>query len=273
MVNETHTDKEGTPVSREGNPRGMRHLLERHLDLIIAVFYTLCLIFWADQLPLKMGTATVSLPMVVILTALIAHHAFYYVVRLLKTTIEKGRFQRFVDEISQVLAMALVIIIFIVQAFKIPSGSMLETLQIGDHLLVNKFIYTFVEVERGDVVVFKFPPEPHIDYIKRVVGLPGDRIRIEAKRVYVNDEPFVTGFEQFKDSQLQTGSPRDNMKEFQVPQGNYFMLGDNRDNSFDSRFWGFVPEENIVGKAFILYFSWDSENSAVRFNRIGRLIR
>ncbi|MBB5020839.1 signal peptidase I [Desulfurispira natronophila] len=273
MTNNDHdSDKEILGHQQKTSP--IKTFFDRHLDLIIAVFYVLCLIFWADQLPLKMGPTTVSIPMVIILVLLIAHHGFYYINSFVKEPVlVRGKFQRFIDEVSQVLAMALVIIIFIVQAFKIPSGSMLDTLQIGDHLLVNKFIYRFVDIEQGDVVVFKFPPEPHIDYIKRVVATPGDTVKIIDKKVFVNDELYESGHEQYLDATVQPDSPRDNMKEFTVPDGKYFTLGDNRDNSFDSRFWGFVPEEKIVGKAFIIYFSWDGENNAVRFNRIGNIIR
>ncbi len=188
--------------------------------------------------------------------------------------------------------LAIIIRTFVVQAFKIPSGSMEDTLLIGDHLLVNKFIYgirvpftderyfAIREPRRGDVIVFEFPRDAHKpwlqrrDFIKRVIGLPGDVIEIRDKKVYVNGKLYQIPQEVHKEEGIvgpQYG-PRDNMKPVKVPPGHYFVMGDNRDRSYDSRFWGFVPEEKILGLAFIKYWSWDSERHLPRFDRIGKPI-
>lgn len=190
---------------------------------------------------------------------------------------------------------------FIVEPFKIPSGSMMPTLQAGDFILVNKFTYglrvpiinsTFVELskpERGDVVVFHFPPDPSIDYIKRIVGLPGDRIAYRNKQLFVNGEPVemsLIGDYQYVGSGLHLVNAKhysehigdvthdvlleDNSisidGETEVPAGHYFAMGDNRDNSKDSRSWGFVPDDNLVGKAFLIWWNFDD------FSRIGSTI-
>ncbi len=193
------------------------------------------------------------------------------------------------------VVLALIIRTFLFQAFKIPSGSMLDTLLIGDHLLVNKFIYgtqlpfsdeRFLAIrnpQRGDVIVFEFPDDKdksyfeRRDFIKRVIGEPGDRIEIRDKQVYVNSELYDIPQEVHKDSQLvpALASPRDFAGPIQVPAGEYFVMGDNRDYSYDSRFWGFVPEEKIKGLAFIKYWSWSSRASLlekIRWGRIGRPI-
>ena len=184
-----------------------------------------------------------------------------------------------------VLLVVLVVRSFVVEPFQIPSGSMRPTLEVGDFILVNKFAYglrlpvvntRFLEVddpERGDVMVFRFPEEPSVNFIKRVVGLPGDRIRYEDKQLYINGEPVSKELmEEAASQQLlleeQLGdvehyiynNPRDpgpQMREVEVPEGHYFTMGDNRDHSNDSRYWGFVPEENIVGRAFAVWMHWD----------------
>ncbi len=187
-----------------------------------------------------------------------------------------------------VLLVVLVVRSFIIEPFQIPSGSMKPTLEVGDFILVNKFAYglrlpvvhhRFLEVddpERGDVMVFRFPEEPSVNFIKRVVGLPGDRIRYEGKQLYVNGEPIAKALieegpalspqqllleEQLGEvSHFIYNNPRDpgpQMREVVVPEGHYFMMGDNRDHSNDSRYWGFVPEENIVGRAFAVWMHWD----------------
>ena len=185
--------------------------------------------------------------------------------------------------------LALIIRTFIVQAFKIPSGSMEDTLLIGDHLLVNKFIYgmqvpsvdgrflSIREPQRGDIVVFEFPEDrgqpfwKRRDFIKRIVGLPGDTVELRNKQLLVNGQPFVVPEAVFKDGPHIQGM-RDNMPPARVPAGHYFMLGDNRDRSYDGRFWGFVSNAEIKGLAFIKYWSWDSEKMRPRWDRIGRLI-
>jgi signal peptidase I len=193
------------------------------------------------------------------------------------------------------VVLALIIRTFLFQAFKIPSGSMLDTLLIGDHLLVNKFIYgtefpfsdqrflTLRNPQRGDVIVFEFPGDmdksyfERRDFIKRVIGEPGDTIEIRAKKVFVNGTLYDIPQEVHKDSQLvpAIASPRDFDGPLKVPAGEYFVMGDNRDFSYDSRFWGFVPRTNIKGLAFIKYWSWNSNGSLlnkIRFGRIGRPI-
>ena len=185
------------------------------------------------------------------------------------------------------LVLALFIRTFVVQAFKIPSGSMKNTLLIGDHILVNKFIYgvrspftrklwiPVKEPERGDVAVFIYPVDRKKDFIKRVIGIQGDTIQIINKNVYVNGKlfPDPPGM-QHSEQRILPGSvqPRDNMGPVTVPKGKIFVMGDNRDESYDSRFWGFVPIKDIKGKAFTIYWSWNSDNFWPRFERIGDLV-
>ena len=189
-----------------------------------------------------------------------------------KTPKKKSSFKDTFDSIIVAFVIAMIIRTFIVGAYKIPSGSMLNTLQIGDHILVNKLSYLFDEPKVDDIVVFEFPLEPDKNYIKRIIGVPGDKIKIVNKAVYRNGEKVFEPFARFAESViLPESSPvrRDNVKEFTVPKGEYFMMGDNRDESFDSRFWGFVNRKAIVGRAFVIYWSWDSSSDfKIRFNRI-----
>ena len=211
-------------------------------------------------------------------------------------TKRKSTFREYTEAIIIALLLALFIRTFVVQAFKIPSGSMLYTLLIGDHILVNKFIYgiknpfngnTWIPIkkpERGDVVVFKYPINPAQDYIKRVVGLEGDTIEIRNKKVYVNGEPQDESYTLFLDKKILPAGEvnRDNMPPITVPDNSLFVMGDNRDNSYDSRFWKFVDLKAVKGKAFIFYWSWDKTkfNSwaptdiyrSVRWNRIAHLV-
>ncbi|MFA6465791.1 MAG: signal peptidase I [Desulfurivibrionaceae bacterium] len=207
--------------------------------------------------------------------------------RVLKKTSGKAMGKSIVREYAEAIIIALLLAFFIrtfvVQAFKIPSGSMIPTLLVGDHILVNKFGYgvknplngaTWISVgdpRRHDVIVFKYPQNPSQDFIKRVVGVAGDRIEIAQKKVFVNGEPFVEPNAVNLDAEV-LPSPRDNMEPITVPPGSVFVMGDNRDNSHDSRFWGFVDLKAIRGKAFMLYWSWDSENFSVRWNRLGKII-
>ena len=198
----------------------------------------------------------------------------------------KSTLREYIEAIVIALLLALFIRTFVVQAFKIPSGSMLDTLLIGDHILVNKFIYgiknpfngnTWIPLkkpQRRDVVVFKYPLNPKQDYIKRVVGVEGDQIEIKNKKVYVNGESQDESYAIFLDNKiLPSGQQsRDNMSLKTVPPNSLFVMGDNRDNSYDSRFWKFVDLKSVKGKAFILYWSWDKENFSVRWNRIARLV-
>jgi len=199
---------------------------------------------------------------------------------------EKSVVREYVEAILIALVLALFIRTFIVQAFKIPSGSMEPTLLIGDHLLVNKFIYgvknpftgetwiPYKEPQQSDIIVFKYPVNPKQDFIKRVIGVEGDRIKIVNKQLYVNGQVLDVEGAVHLDPNIIPGSisPRDNMAEITVPKNSLFVMGDNRDNSHDSRFWKFVKLKNVKGKAFILYWSWDKENFSVRIERLFNLI-
>lgn len=214
-----------------------------------------------------------------------------------KTKVESNKpwYREWSEALIIAIVLALIIRTFIFQAFKIPSGSMLDTLLIGDHLLVNKFIYgtrlpfsdnrylALRTPERGDVIVFEFPEDEgksyfqRRDFIKRLVGLPGDVIEIRAKQVFVNGQPYQVEQEIYRDSQVlpAAAGPRDYMAPFKVPENQYFVLGDNRDYSYDSRFWGFVDDSKVKGLAFVKYWSWNAEADLlgkIRFNRIGRPI-
>lgn len=194
---------------------------------------------------------------------------------------------------------------FLVEPFRIPSGSMIPTLLVGDFILVNKYVYgirlpvlntkvlELGEPQRGDVVVFRYPLDPATPFIKRIVGVPGDRISYRDKRLAVNGREIPlhaggayvgvgsaaqhTGAELYREDLggsaheilITPGAPT-LQGEYEVPAGHYFVLGDNRDNSRDSRFWGFVPDRNLVGKAFYIWFNWDRGPD---FARIGTTIR
>ncbi len=192
----------------------------------------------------------------------------------------------YIQAIAMAVILALFIRAFVVQAFKIPSGSMLDTLAIGDHILVNKFIYGLKipftdhilvpvsEPHREDIIVFEYPVDTSKDFIKRVIGLPGDRIEIVNKKVYVNGQPLNEPYIRYSDRLvLPPGvQPRDNYGPIVVPPDKLFVMGDNRDQSYDSRFWGFVDESKVKGKAFIIYWSWDSSRFGVRWSRLFHLI-
>ncbi len=188
---------------------------------------------------------------------------------------EKSVIRQYAEAFIIAIVLALVIRTFVVQAFKIPSGSMLPTLQIGDHILVNKFNYWFTDPQRDDIIVFKFPQDEGRDFIKRVVALPGEKVEVRGKQVYVNDKPLREPFAVHMDRSIQENpiSPRDNFSPVVVPPGQLFMMGDNRDYSMDSRFWGFLDKKKIKGKAFIIYWSWDRDRFRPRWGRIGMLIR
>ncbi len=187
----------------------------------------------------------------------------------------KSTLREYFESICVAVILALFIRTFVVQAFKIPTGSMENNLLIGDHLLVNKMLYAptavlleneilpIRDIRRGEVVVFKFPMGPERDFIKRVIGLPGDAIRVENKRVYINGEPLEEDYVFFTeppgngDEEVFYDFRRDFMPEMIVPEGQYFVMGDNRDNSHDSRFWGTLPRELVKGRALIIYWSFD----------------
>jgi signal peptidase I len=200
---------------------------------------------------------------------------------------KKSSLRENIEAILVAILLALFIRAFVVQAFKIPSGSMKPTLLIGDHILVNKFIYgiklpiwgrTIVPLKdpkRGDIVVFKFPQDPSKDFIKRVVGIAGDTVEIRNKQVFINQKPLKTPYVVYTDDAVIPAalSKRDNYGPITVPKNSLFVLGDNRDNSHDSRFWGFVDLEDLKGKAFIIYWSWNKQDFGVRWGRIGNLLK
>jgi signal peptidase I len=199
---------------------------------------------------------------------------------------KKSTFREYAEAILVALALALVIRTFVVQAFKIPSGSMEPTLEIGDHILVNKFIYgvkiPFLSIhlfplekpQRGDVIVFIYPLDTSKDFIKRVVAVQGDTVRIVNKKLYINGSEVPDPYAVYKEDTVFSAEvqKRDNFGPVTVPGGCLFVMGDNRDRSLDSRFWGFVPLEDVRGKAFVIYWSWDSQATTVRWSRIGHLI-
>ncbi|OHB30435.1 MAG: signal peptidase I [Desulfuromonadaceae bacterium GWC2_58_13] len=209
--------------------------------------------------------------------------------------VKKPWYREYAEALFVAAILALIIRTFVVQAFKIPSGSMEDTLLIGDHLLVSKFIYgvqipfvdgrylTIRHPQRGDVIVFEFPEDEgknffqRRDFIKRVVGIPGDTIEVRNKQVFVNGELQQIPQVIHKEPNLVAAGfgPRDFMPSVTVPPNSYFVMGDNRDRSYDSRFWGFVDEKKIKGLAFIKYWSWNSQGGwldKIRWNRLGRPI-
>lgn len=205
-----------------------------------------------------------------------------------------------------ILLLVLVIRSFIAEPFRIPSESMLPTLHVGDFILVNKFSYgvrlpvintkilNTGTPERGDVMVFRYPEQPEIDYIKRVIGLPGDKIGYFNKTLYINGQEIKQELADKPASLAGIVAPRVELKqefltfnahdilldpqrqsregEMTVPEGHYFVMGDNRDNSNDSRVWGTVPEENLVGKAFFIWMSWDWDQGGLVWSRVGNSI-
>jgi signal peptidase I len=199
---------------------------------------------------------------------------------------QRGKVIEYGEALVVAILLAVMIRGSVVQAFKIPSGSMLPTLQIGDHLLVAKFLYgiripytgtRFFQLrppERGDIVVFAYPVDDSKDFIKRVIGVPGDRVEIRDKKVYVNDEPIDDPWGVHVDRVVLPGGheKRDNAGPVTVPTDQYFVMGDNRDRSYDSRFWGFVENARIKGRAFIIYWSWESERTLPRLGRIAQII-
>lgn len=234
---------------------------------------------------------------------------------------KKSKFREYAEAIVIAVLLALTIRAYVVQAFKIPSGSMIPTLLIGDHILVNKFVYglglpftdgrylIFEQPRREDVIVFSFPKNRDMeecgsvakniktrlrnalsngdpsylfkdeckDFIKRVIGVGGDKVEVKNKRVYVNDIPLNEPYKIHKDTHVENEdiTNRDNFGPVKVPHGKFFVMGDNRDQSYDSRFWGFVDMSEIKGKAFMMYWSWDGSDlwyNKVRWGRIGSLI-
>jgi signal peptidase I len=204
-----------------------------------------------------------------------------------ETVKSKSTFREYAEAIGMALLLALFIRTFIVQAFKIPSGSMIPTLQIGDHILVNKLAYgirvplyghylvDFGKVQRGDVIVFIFPEDRSKDFIKRVVGVAGDTVEIRGKKIFLNGKQIEDPYAHFEGDDPQNVLPasRDDFGPTRVPENQLFVMGDNRDRSYDSRFWGFVNLDDVRGKAFLIYWSWDGGDRWVRWERLGSLIR
>ncbi len=195
---------------------------------------------------------------------------------------KKSIFREYAEALLIALVLALFIRTFVVQAFKIPSESMLETLQVGDHLLVTKFSYGvkmpfgdsyLMEGDNpayGDVIVFQYPKDPSLDYIKRVVGLPGDVMEMRNKQLFRNGEAVKESYIRHSDPQG-IFPTRDNFGPYTVPAGEYFVLGDNRDNSQDSRFWGSVKKSAIRGKAWRIYWSSNGLDN-IRFDRMAKAV-
>lgn len=206
-------------------------------------------------------------------------------------TRQKSLTREYTEVLVIAVLLALFIRVFVVQAFKIPSGSMEPTLLVGDHILVNKFVYgirvpiannVIVPVKspkQFDIIVFQYPRDRSVDYIKRVIGLPLEKIQIVDKKIYVNDKLLKEPYGYYSDPRIVPG-PRDNFGPVVVPANHYFVMGDNRDNSSDSRFWGFVPSRDLVGEAFVIYWSWrengslttNSSSSVVRWDRFGKVL-
>jgi len=203
---------------------------------------------------------------------------------------KKSVAREYLESVVVAVILALFIRTYVVQAFKIPTGSMEPNLLIGDHLLVNKVIYSpsalpledrilaKKPIQRGHVVVFKFPEDPSRDFIKRVIGLPGETVEIKDKTVYVNGQALVEPYAHFQEPPLHHDDPeyglrnegvRDNWGPEVVPAGHLFVLGDNRDNSRDSRFWGFLPRDQVKGRALLVY--WSYEASREEYHRTGYL--
>jgi signal peptidase I len=199
---------------------------------------------------------------------------------------QKSKVKEYVESIIIAILIALFIRTFIICAYKIPSRSMVPTLLVGDHILVSKFIYgvkipllrrTIIPVskpKRGEIVVFIYPNDRSKDFIKRVIGVAGDKIEIKNKKIFINDKEFKDSYGIYSDSLILPKSmqPRDNFGPVIVPEKSIFVMGDNRDESLDSRFWGFVDLKDVEGKALIIYWSWNRDEHNLRFQRLGNLL-
>ncbi len=191
---------------------------------------------------------------------------------------QKSTVREYFESIVVAVILALFIRTFVVQAFKIPTGSMEPNLLVGDHLLVNKFVFAPTatgleravlpvrEVVRGDVVVFKYPEDPERDFIKRIIGLPGETIEVKGTQVLVNGSAIEQPFAHFllphdPAAPLNEGDPREHYGPVTVPAGHYFAMGDNRDNSQDSRYWGFLPAHYVKGRALMIYWSFETDET------------
>jgi signal peptidase I len=205
----------------------------------------------------------------------------------------KSTLREYFESIVIAVILALFVRTFVVQAFKIPTGSMENNLLIGDHLLVNKVVYgpnasaieralfPMRDPRRGDIVVFKYPEDPERDFIKRVIGLPGETLEVKDKRVYINgtalDEPYVHFLEPPSGSadyqEITSFDLRERYGPVTIPADKYFVMGDNRDNSQDSRYWGFLPREYVKGRALMIYWSYESETEDYQQTGIGSTLK
>lgn len=199
---------------------------------------------------------------------------------------QRNIFQEYCEAFVVAVILAILIRAIFVQAFKIPSGSMENTLLIGDHILVNKFVYgiripftekrwpRIAEPQRRDVIVFVYPEDRTKDFIKRVVAVGGDTVEIKNKKVIINGKGEENSHARFVTNMALPAdiSPRDNMPPVKVPEGHLFVMGDNRDQSHDSRWWGFVPVEDVKGEAFLIYYSAE-DFPLVKWGRIFNIIR
>jgi signal peptidase I len=206
-----------------------------------------------------------------------------------KITEKKGQLREWSEALVFALILALIIRAFLIQAYRIPSSSMEDTLLKGDHILATKYNYgvtvpfaTYkifgrdIIPKRGDIIIFTFPQNHEMDFVKRVIGLPGDTVSIVNKKVFINKKEYVQGHEKYTDPYIVDSGIsviRDNMPDTIIKAGYIFVMGDNRDQSYDSRFWGQLPLENVKGKALIIYFSWDSSNFFKRLLRIGHIVK
>src|SRR5689334_1901670 len=207
-----------------------------------------------------------------------------------ETRKRKSVVREYAEAIAIAILLALVIRTLIVQAFTIPSGSMMDTLLVGDYILVNKFLYGpelpvtdyrlpgVRQPTRGDIIVFKYPQDEKRDFIKRIIGTPGDTVQVRGDQVFVNGKALVEPYTRKTDAPLADRSHSTYCgyayacEPTVVPADSYFVMGDNRNNSQDSRYWGFVRREKIKGKAFLIYWSWDGDRHWLRWWRLGRYI-
>ena len=197
----------------------------------------------------------------------------------------KSRLRQNVESLLLAVLVALVVRSSVVEAFWVPSGSMLPTIQIGDHLFVNKLAYgmhlPFVgrelaqwrPLQRNDIIVFTSPVDRSIDLIKRVVAVAGDTVEVRNKKLFINGEAVPDSHATFTDPNAHSAVPRDNFGPVTVPTGKFFVMGDNRDQSYDSRYWGFADEADVKGQATFIYWSWNSQTHWVRWDRFGHFIR
>jgi len=206
---------------------------------------------------------------------------------------EKSLFREYFELIAETAVFVFFVMTFVVQAFQIPTGSMEPTLLVGDFLLVNKLVYTNPptdlekailprrDIRRQDIVVFKYPKELNKDFVKRIIALEGEKIEVKDKQVYINDQPIAESYKVHNDVQVfnkdgyyhYDDAIRDNFGPVVVPPGHCFVMGDNRDNSMDSRYWSFLPMDYIKGKPWVIYFSYRAERDAYTKTSFGERVK